>query len=145
VDAGGEIVHPVTELVVTGELGSFVGEVGSLVLQLFSTCSDLSGAALRFGDFNESILVEVNEAAPLGVGSVDLAVQPGQFGGEEFVVGIGICRVTACSPAGSGSGWVMAARMWSNTKASSASARMWRSGQRRDSPLARMGSWLRQR
>ena len=87
VDAGGEIVHPVTELVVTGECGSFVGEVGSLVLQLFSTFSDLSGAALQFGEFDEPTLVEVDEAAPLGVGGVDLTVQPSQFGAEEFVVG----------------------------------------------------------
>jgi hypothetical protein len=143
VDAGGEIVHPVTELVVTGELGSFVGEVGSLVLQLFSTCSDLSGATLHFGDFNESTLVEVNEAAPLGVGSVDLAVQPGQFGGEEFVVGDRDMQGDRLFAGSSRAGWVIAARIWSNTKASSASARMWRSGQRRDSPPARMGSWLR--
>ena len=46
--------------------------------------------------------------------------------------------MTACSPASSWSGWVIAARMWSNTNASSASARMLRSGQRRDSPPARM-------
>jgi hypothetical protein len=62
----------------------------------------------------------------------------------EGLSGMGVVRVTACSPASSWLGWVIAARMWSNTKASSASARMLRSGQRRDSPPARMGSWLRQ-
>jgi hypothetical protein len=35
VDTGGEVVHA-AELVVASERGSFVGEAGSLVLQLFS-------------------------------------------------------------------------------------------------------------
>ena len=87
VDAGGEVVHAAAELVVTGERGSFVGEAGSLVLQLFSAGGDFGGAALHFGEFDEPALVEVDEAAPFGVGGLDLAVQPGQFGGQEFVVG----------------------------------------------------------
>jgi hypothetical protein len=86
VDAGGEVVHAAAELVVTGERGSFVGEAGSLVLQLFSAGGDFGGAALHFGEFDEPALVEVDEAAPFGVGGVDLAVQPGQFGAEQFVV-----------------------------------------------------------
>ena len=87
VDAGGEVVHAAAELVVTGERGSFVDEAGSLVLQFFSAGGDFGGAALHFGEFDEPALVEVDEAAPFGVGCVDLAVQSGQFGGEEFVVG----------------------------------------------------------
>ena len=58
-----------------------------LVLQLSSAGGDFAGAALQFGEFDEPGLVEVDEAAPFGVGGVDLAVQPGQFGGEQFVVG----------------------------------------------------------
>jgi len=87
VDAGGEVVHAAAELVVTGERGSFVGEAGSLVLQLFSAGGDFGGAALQFGQFDEPALVEVDEAVPFGVGGVELAVQPGQFGAEQFVVG----------------------------------------------------------
>jgi hypothetical protein len=87
VDAGGEVVHAVAELVVAGECGSFVGEAGSLVLQLFSAGCHFGGAALHLGEFDEPPLVEVDEGAPFGVGGVDLAVQTGQFGGEEFVVG----------------------------------------------------------
>ena len=49
VDAGGEVMHAAAELVVTGERGSFVGEAGSLVLQLFSAERDFGGAALHFG------------------------------------------------------------------------------------------------
>ena len=86
-NAAGEVVHAVAELVVAGECASFVGEAGSLVLQLFSACGDFGGAALHFGEFDEPTVVEVDEAAPFGVGGVELAVQPGQFGGEEFVVG----------------------------------------------------------
>jgi hypothetical protein len=87
VDAGGEIVHAVAELVVTGERGPFVGEAGSLVLQFFSAGGDLGAAALQFGEFDEPALVEVDEAVPFGVGGLDLAVQSGEFGREKFVVG----------------------------------------------------------
>jgi hypothetical protein len=89
VDAGGEIVHAAAELIVAGERGSFVSEACSLVLQLFSACGDFGGAALHFGKFDKPTLVEVDQAAPFGVGGIDLAVQPGQFGAEEFVVGDG--------------------------------------------------------
>ena len=91
-DAGGEIVHAAAELVVTGERGSFVGESGSLVLQLFSAGGDFGGAALHFGEFDEPALVEVDEAAPFGIGGLDLAVESGQFGGEQFVVGDRSCQ-----------------------------------------------------
>jgi hypothetical protein len=74
VDAGGEVVHAAAELVVTGERGSFVGEAGSLVLQLFSAGGDFGGAALHFGEFDKPALVEVDEEAPFGVGGLDLAV-----------------------------------------------------------------------
>src|SRR5271156_2665067 len=87
VDAGGEVVHAAAELVVAGERGSFVGEAGSLVLQFFSAGGDFGGAALHFGEFDEGALVEVDEAAPFGVGGLDFAVESGQFGGEQFVVG----------------------------------------------------------
>ena len=106
----------------------------------FSAGGDLGGSALHFGQFDEPALVEVDEAAPFGVGGVDLAVQPGQFGGEEFVIWVGVVSLTACSPASRRSGWVRAVRMWSKTKASRASARMLRSGQRR---IPRRRGWGR--
>ena len=87
VDAGGKVTHASAELIVTGQRGSFLGEAGSLVLQRFLAGSDFGGTLLQFGEFDEPALVEVDEAAPLGVGGVDLAVQPGQFGAEEFIVG----------------------------------------------------------
>ncbi|HUO36927.1 MAG TPA: hypothetical protein VMU34_03355 [Mycobacterium sp.] len=74
VDAGGEVVHAAAELVVASERGSFVGEAGSLVLQLFTAGRKFGGAALHFGEFDKPALVEVDEAAPFGIGGVDLAV-----------------------------------------------------------------------
>ena len=75
VDAGGEVVHAGSELIVAGERGSFVCEVGSLVLQLFSAGGDFGGAALHFGEFDKPALVEVDERRSFGVGGVDLAVE----------------------------------------------------------------------
>ncbi len=69
----------------------FVGKAGSPVLQLFSAGEDFGGAALHFGEFDKPALVEVDEAAPFGVGGVDPAVEAGQFGGEQFVVGYRGC------------------------------------------------------
>jgi hypothetical protein len=59
VDAGGEVVHAGSELIVAGEGGAFVSEAGSLVLQLFSSCGNLGGAAPHFTQFDEPALVEV--------------------------------------------------------------------------------------
>jgi hypothetical protein len=73
-DAGGGVMHTGSELVVASERRSFVGEAGSLVLQLFSAGGDFGGAALHFGELDKPALVEVDEAAPFGVGGVDLAV-----------------------------------------------------------------------
>ena len=73
-DAGGEVVNAAAELVVSCERGSFVGEASSLVLQLFAAGGDFGCAALNFGEFDKPALVEVDEAAPFGVGGVDLAV-----------------------------------------------------------------------
>jgi hypothetical protein len=107
VDAGDEVVlgpapmapglpptqhHAGSELIVAGEGGAFVSESGSIVLQLSSARGDLGGAALHFRHFDEPARVEVDEAAPLGVGGIGLAVESGQFGGEEFVVGGRGCR-----------------------------------------------------
>jgi hypothetical protein len=118
-----------------------LGEAGFLVLQLFSTGGDFAGASPQFGQLDESALVEVQQAAAFGVGGGDIAVQPGQFGGEQFVVGDRGAHADRLFPDQQLVGLVIAARMWSNT---SASARMLRSGRRRDSPPALSGSWLQQ-
>jgi len=53
-----------------GERGSFVGDVGSLVLQLFSAGGDLGRATLHFGSSMKPPCVQVDEAALLGVAPV---------------------------------------------------------------------------
>src|SRR5262245_66104219 len=50
---------------------------------------DVGGAALHLGQVDQPGLVEVDEAAPFGGGVVQMAVQAGEFGGEQFVVGGG--------------------------------------------------------
>ena len=42
---------------------------------------------MQFGQVDEPGLVEVGEPASFGCGGVDLAVEAGEFGGEQFVVG----------------------------------------------------------
>jgi hypothetical protein len=54
-DAGGEVVHAGSELIVAGQGGTFIGEAGSLVLQVVSACGDLGAAALHFGHFDEPL------------------------------------------------------------------------------------------
>lgn len=131
-------MHAGWELIVAGEDNAFHGEFGSFVLQLFSACGDFGCGTLHGGQFDESALVEVDEAALI------LRSSRSSSAVRSSSPGIGVRRVTACSPANRRSGRVTAVRIWSNTKASSASARTSRSGQRRGSPPARMGSWLRQ-
>ena len=132
--AAGEVADAAAELVVAGERCALRGEAGPRCAELVAAVLDVGGAALQLGQLDEAGLVEVDEAAAFGVGGVELAVQAGQFGGEQFVVGDrGACTARACSPAVSTSGRSSAARIWSNTNASRASARMLRSGQRRSS------------
>src|SRR6516162_210626 len=111
VDAGGEVMHAAAELVVAGELGSFVGQTGSLVLQLLSARCDFGRAALHFGQFDEPTLVEVDEATPFGIGASILRSSRPSSAARSSSSGMGVVRVTACSPASSWSGWVIAARM----------------------------------
>ncbi len=82
------------------EPGSFVASWFACAATLFAG-GNFGGAALHFGEFDEPALVEVDEAAPFGVGGVDLAVQPASSALSSSSSGIGVCSVTACSPASS--------------------------------------------
>jgi hypothetical protein len=143
-DPGGEVTDAVTQLVVAGELVSLRGEGVAAFGEVAAAVFDVGGAALQLGQLDEAGLVEVDEAAAFGVGGVELAVQSGQLGGEQFVIGGRVRTARACSPAVSTSGRSSAARTWSKTNASRASERMLRSVQRRSGPPALIGSWLRQ-
>jgi len=88
-DPFGEVVHAAAQLVASGQCGALFGEAGSLGLQVAVTVGDLGGAALQFGKLDQPGLVEVDQAAAFGVGGVDLAVQTGEFGAEQLVIGDG--------------------------------------------------------
>jgi hypothetical protein len=81
-DARGEVVNTLSDLIVAGECGALFGEVGAFGGQLAAPRGDFGGAALHFGQFDQSGLVEVDQATAFGLGGVDFATQPGQFGGE---------------------------------------------------------------
>ena len=50
--------------------------------QLVVAGGDLARAPLQVGHLDQPGLEQIDEAASLGVGAVDLAVEPGEFGGE---------------------------------------------------------------
>ena len=77
------------ELVVAGELLALRGEGVAALCEVVAAVLDLGGAALQVGQLEEPGLVEVDEAAAFGVGGVELAVQAGQLGAEQLVVGGG--------------------------------------------------------
>jgi hypothetical protein len=75
-EAGGQVVCAVAEPVVRASA------VRSSAMLVRLRCSsfgvrDLGSATLHFREFDEATLVQVDELAPLGVGGIHLAVQPG--------------------------------------------------------------------
>jgi hypothetical protein len=88
-DAGGEVLDTAAELVAFGEFGALGGEAGPLAGDLALAGGDGGGAALELGHVDQAGLVEVDQAVALGAGGVELAVQAGELGGEQFVVGDG--------------------------------------------------------
>ena len=88
-DADGEVLDAVAEPVAAGEVGALGGEAGALVIEFALACGDRGGAALQFGHVDQPGLVEVDEPAVLAAGGLEFAVQAGQFGGEQLVVGDG--------------------------------------------------------
>ena len=124
-----------------GQLGSLGGQGLALVVEVVAAGLELGGPAGQLGGFDHPGLVEVGQAAALGLRRLGTAVQAGQLGREQLVVGDRDLRRHRSLPAASSSGRASRARTWPETKASSSSARMRRSVQRRSSPPARTGSW----
>ena len=87
--AGGEVLDAVAEPVAAGQVGAFDGQAGPLVLQLALAGGDPGGAALQFRHVDQPGLVEVDQPAVFTAGGVELAVQAGELGGEQLVVGGG--------------------------------------------------------
>jgi hypothetical protein len=121
-----------------------------VLLGVALACGDRGGAALQGGHADQRGLVEVDQPVVLAAGGLEPAVQAGELGGEQLVVGDGACTAMACSPASSRPGSSRAARIWAKTNSSRASARMLRSGRRLgghdgDPVGAQAGSWRSRR
>ena len=86
---GGEVPDAVAELVVAGQFLALGGEGVAALVQVVVAVLDLGGTALQLGQLDEAGLVGVDEAAAFGIDGVELAVQTGHLGGEQFVVGGG--------------------------------------------------------
>jgi hypothetical protein len=87
--AGCEVLDAVAEPVAAGEVGALGGEAGAFVLQFALPRGDRGGAALQPGHVDQPGLVEVDQPVVLAAGGFEFAVQAGQFGGEQLVVGDG--------------------------------------------------------
>jgi hypothetical protein len=74
-------------LVPAGKRAAFLGEAGAFGLQISLASGHVAGAALEFGQVDEPGLVDVDQPPAFGLSTVDLAVEAGEFGGEQFVVG----------------------------------------------------------
>ena len=86
-DLVGEVGDPPAEEVAAGEGGALGGQCGLLGGEFGVPGGDLAGAALQFGHLDQPGLEEIDEPAFLRGRTVDLAVQPGEFGGKQLVVG----------------------------------------------------------
>jgi len=143
-DLPGEVGDAAPEQVPVGERGALGGEGVSSGLLVAQSGGDFAGAAVQLGQVDEPGLVEVGQPASFGGGGVDLAVEAGEFGGEQFVVGDrGADRdrlLTGQQHLGLDERGpdlvedVLIERVGADVAF----------GQRRSSPPARRGSWLRQ-
>jgi hypothetical protein len=86
-DPFGEVVDSAVELVAADQGCMLVGEAGSFRLELAVACGDVSGPPLEVSHLDQAGLVEVDQPTLFGIGGVDFAVQAGEFGGEQLIVG----------------------------------------------------------
>ena len=86
-DLPGEVGDAAPEQVPVGERGALGGEGVTSGLLVTQACGDFAGAAVQLGQVDEPGLVEVGQPASFGCGGVDLAVEAGELGGEQLVVG----------------------------------------------------------
>jgi hypothetical protein len=86
-DAVGEVPDAAAEPVAAGEVGALGGQAGAFFLGVALACGDGGGAALQFGHADQPGLVEVDQPVVLAAGGLEPAVQAGQLGGQQPVVG----------------------------------------------------------
>lgn len=89
-DALGEAGQALAEQVAFGQLDSFGGKTGLLVGELPAAGVDLGGPPPDLGERKQPGLVEVDQPAAFTLGGVELALQAGELGGEQLVVGGGL-------------------------------------------------------
>jgi hypothetical protein len=102
----GEVGDAAAQLVVAGQLFAFGGEAVASFSEVTTSSFDVGGTALHVGQIDQSGLVEVDQSAALGFGGVELAVEPSELGGQQFVIGgrgtNGECLFTGEQRLGSG-------------------------------------------
>jgi IstB-like ATP binding protein len=142
--AVGEADQAPAQPVAFGELASFGSQTDLLVGELLAASVDLGGAPLDLGELEQPGLVKVDQPAAFGLGGVELAFQAGKLSGEQLVVGSGL-------PDGDGAfagqqhlgAQQRGADLVEHERVELVGADV-ALGQRRCSPPARSGSWLRQ-
>ncbi len=88
----GEGLDALAEAVVLGQLGPLCNQRLALVVDASATGVKLGGPAGHVGGPDHPGLVEVGQTAPLGLRGLGAAIQAGQLGREQLVVGDGCLR-----------------------------------------------------
>ena len=86
-DAVCEVADSAQAVIVAGKLVPLLRERLTPLGEIALSMVNLATAPVQLRQVDEAGLVEVHQAPPLGGGSVQLAIQPCQFGGEELIVG----------------------------------------------------------
>jgi hypothetical protein len=83
----GEVGDAPLEVVGLGQLGSLSDQGLALLVEMTATGVELGGPTGHLGLLDHARLVQVGEAAALGLRAITPAFQSGQLGGEQLVVG----------------------------------------------------------
>ena len=97
---------------------------------------------MQFGHVDQSGLVEVDEPAVLAAGGVELAVEAGQFGGEQLIVGDGGVHCDGLLAGQQQAGVEQGGADLAEDELVESVGADVAFGQRRSWPPARSGSWL---
>ena len=109
-DPLGETADALPQPVVLGQGVAFLRQRVALAIEAATPAVELLGPALELDQLDHPGLVEIDQPPPLGLGGLGPALEAGELGAEQFVVGAGARAVTALSPASSTSGRSSASR-----------------------------------
>jgi len=88
----GEVAHSLAQPVADRELVALCGEFGLVGFELAAAPVDLGRSPVELFHVDVAGLVEVGDAPALGGCLVDSALDLGELGGEQLVVGGGLAR-----------------------------------------------------